>query len=407
MKEGAFKKYFTLLTLYLAQSIPMSFFSTIVPVIMRQENYSLESIGMLQLIKLPWIFKFLWAPLVDMKGETLAHYKKWILVSEIFYAIIIISVGFLNLQTDFVTIIILMVIAFIASGTQDIATDAYAILSLKYSERSYGNSMQSAGSFLGTLVGSGVLLIAYHYLGWRGLLVGLAAFVTIALIPVMVYKPKIGEHQQAKRRIKKVKIVDSFTFFARKGVWKRVIMLFTIYSGIIGVLSMQKPFMVDLGYSVKQIGFVSGIFGTALASCFALLGGYIIKRIGRKPSLLIFSSLSAIASLFFYIISTGTVELYHLYIGVALVWAAYGMSSVAIYTVSMDIVRPGREGTDFTVQIVITHLSSLIIAVMSGKIADTIGYHGLFGIEAIIACCVIAVVYFTYDSKALHCDTQE
>jgi predicted MFS family arabinose efflux permease len=267
--------------------------------------------------------------------------------------------------------------------------------------------MQSAGSFLGTLVGSGVLLIAYHYLGWRGLLVGLAAFVTIALIPVMVYKPKIGEHQQAKRRIKKVKIVDSFTFFARKGVWKRVIMLFTIYSGIIGVLSMQKPFMVDLGYSVKQIGFVSGIFGTALASCFALLGGYIIKRIGRKPSLLIFSSLSAIASLFFYIISTGTVELYHLYIGVALVWAAYGMSSVAIYTVSMDIVRPGREGTDFTVQIVITHLSSLIIAVMSGKIADTIGYHGLFGIEAIIACCVIAVVYFTYDSKALHCDTQE
>ncbi|MBE0653957.1 MAG: MFS transporter, partial [Bacteroidales bacterium] len=53
------KKYGTLLSLYLAQSIPMSFFSTVVPVIMRQENYSLESIGYLQLIKLPWILKFL------------------------------------------------------------------------------------------------------------------------------------------------------------------------------------------------------------------------------------------------------------------------------------------------------------------------------------------------------------
>ena len=39
------RKYGTLLSLYLAQSIPMSFFSTVVPVIMREENYSLESIG--------------------------------------------------------------------------------------------------------------------------------------------------------------------------------------------------------------------------------------------------------------------------------------------------------------------------------------------------------------------------
>ncbi|WP_234408734.1 hypothetical protein [Marinilabilia salmonicolor] len=61
----SFKKYGTLLSLYLAQSIPMSFFSTVVPVIMRQEDYSLTSIGLIQLIKIPWILKFLWAPMVD------------------------------------------------------------------------------------------------------------------------------------------------------------------------------------------------------------------------------------------------------------------------------------------------------------------------------------------------------
>ncbi|MFW6225134.1 MAG: MFS transporter, partial [Bacteroidota bacterium] len=46
-------KFFVLFTLYIAQSIPMSFFSTIVPVIMRQENFSLESIGLIQLVKIP------------------------------------------------------------------------------------------------------------------------------------------------------------------------------------------------------------------------------------------------------------------------------------------------------------------------------------------------------------------
>ena len=148
------KKYGTLLSLYLAQAIPMSFFSTVVPVIMRQEEYSLTSIGYLQLLKLQWIVKFLWAPMIDRQGKNRKNYKRIILASEIFYAVIILSIGFFNLQSDFKTIIILMTFAFFASATQDIATDAFAILSLKKSERSLGNSMQSAGSFLGTLVGS-------------------------------------------------------------------------------------------------------------------------------------------------------------------------------------------------------------------------------------------------------------
>jgi hypothetical protein len=36
----------------------------------------------------------------------------------------------------------------------------------------------------------------------------------------------------------------------------------------------------------------------------------------------------------------------------------------------MDCVRPGREGTVFTIQTVITHLSSMCIVVLSGKLAD-------------------------------------
>ena len=193
------KKYGTLLSLYLAQSIPMSFFSTVVPVIMRQENYSLESIGYWQLIKLPWIIKFLWAPLLDRKGKNRGDYRKMILVSEIFYAVVILSIGFFEISTDFKLIVILMVIAFVASATQDIATDAFAILTLKKKERGLGNSMQSAGSFMGTLVGSGVLLIIYHHYGWQGLLAGLAGFVLLALIPLYSTK-KFEPNEEIKKK---------------------------------------------------------------------------------------------------------------------------------------------------------------------------------------------------------------
>ena len=51
--------------LYIAQSIPSSFFATALQVMMREANYSLATIGLLQLVKLPWVVKFLWSPLVD------------------------------------------------------------------------------------------------------------------------------------------------------------------------------------------------------------------------------------------------------------------------------------------------------------------------------------------------------
>ncbi|NOQ25122.1 MAG: MFS transporter [Bacteroidales bacterium] len=371
----------------------MSFFSTVVPVIMRQEQYSLESIGLLQLVKLPWILKFLWAPFVDNYTQNGKQIRRWIIISELFYAIVIISIGFFNLKTDFSLIIILMLVAFIASATQDIATDIFAILILKPEERGTGNSMQSAGSFIGSLLGTGVLLLAYYYFGWKNLLFLLAAFVVFAIVPTILYKGKGSLETFNKPR---VKIRDIFVFFKDKTCRKRLLVLGFYYSGIIGILAMLKPYLVDLGYNVKQIGFMSGIVGTSVAALSALLAGIIIKKIGRKASIYIFALINLSAATFFIYLANHTPLLFEIYIGICLLWGAYGLSTVIIYTTSMDIVRKGREGTDFTVQIVVTHLSGLIIAILSGRLGDKIGYSGLYRVEFILAVFVFLVLLYNY-----------
>ena len=78
----------TFFFLYLAQTIPMSFFSTVIPVMMRQEHFSLSAIGLLQLIKLPWILKFFWSPLIDRHTQTVEDYKRWIFSAELIYAVL-------------------------------------------------------------------------------------------------------------------------------------------------------------------------------------------------------------------------------------------------------------------------------------------------------------------------------
>ncbi len=396
MPNTSGSKYFTLLSLYLAQTIPMSFFSTVIPVIMRTKNYSLTTIGLVLLIKLPWILKFLWAPLVDRTGGTIQKYKSWIFMSEIFYAIIILAVAFLDFDVNFEIIIVLMLIAFTASATQDIATDAFAILILKKEERSLGNSMQSAGSFLGTLTGSGLLLIIYHNWGWQYLLIALATFVLLVLVPLSFYKGK----QEHKPKISKpITMKDIGLFFKQKKAYKRIILLAIFYSGIIGVLSMIKPWMVDLGFSIKDIGILSGIHGAAFGAAFSFGAGFLIKKIGKRKSVQLFSTIAFLAASYFcwmtYIVPSKSQIIF----GIALIWAAYGMATVIIYTISMDNVRAGREGTDFTIQIAITHLSSLIIAVASGKVAQMIGYKGLFRIEFIISLVVLASISFLFDER--------
>lgn len=386
-------KYPVLFNLYIAQSIPMSFFSTVVPVIMRQEQYSLESIGMLQLVKLPWILKFLWAPMVDNSTQTRKKISSWIISSELVYALIIIGIGFFNLKTDFPLIVGLMVLAFIASATQDIATDIFAIRILKPEEKSVGNGIQSSGSFIGSLFGTGVLLMAYHYFGWEVLMWLLAAFVLFAIVPVLLYQP--GEQVEQVHQ-ERVKLKDVFSYFSNRKALKRLFVLLFYYSGIIGILAMLKPWLVDLGYNVKEIGIMSGIVGTATAAVSALSGGYLIRKIGRTVALYAFAVLNVSVGLVFWMLTTIEPSTWMIYLAICLLWGAYGFSSVVIYTTSMDVVRQSSQGTDFTVQIVITHLSSMLIAVFSGKLGDSIGYSGVFAVEIMMSVVTLLILFFVY-----------
>lgn len=384
---------FTFFTLYIAQSIPMTFFASALPILMRQGHYSLMAIALLKLIKLPWIIKFLWSPLVDRNCDSVKDYKRWILGAEIVYALIIFVVAMLNLQTNFTLIIALILLAFVSSATQDIATDALAARSFERRDSSLLNSMQSMGSFAGSMVGGGFLLLLFQQIGWGKMLPWVAIFVLLALVPLQLNKKlKLRERQNKSKASPK----DMYLFFKQKGIGKHVLFLFLFYSGMIGILSILRPLMVDLGYDMKQIGAMVGIFGTSIGIGSSFLSGLFIRKIGRKKSRRFISFLVLItASYFLWMYSSGNINTQvAIMTGIALVWGTYGMASTMIYTTSMDIVREGREGTDFTMQIVLTHLSSMIIAISCSRIGDVFGYNGLFVLEVALAAISFIFVWF-------------
>ena len=379
-------------SLYIAQSIPMSFFSTVVPVLMRQEEFSMTTIALLQLIKIPWLIKFLWSPFIDRTTSSLRSYKKWIFSSELCYAILIISVSLLDIKTDMMLVAVLILLSFIASATQDIATDALAIRSFDKKNKSMVNSMQSMGSFAGTLVGSGVLLLIYKEVGWSIVLPALSLFVMLAIVPLMLQKrktPLIPKYTKASKK-------DILSFFKQKGIAIQIIYLMLVYSGLIGILSSLRPYMVDLGYNIQEIGFQSGIIGTACGFGASYIGGRVVKRFGRYRSRIAFAGMAVITSVYFLIFSLFQDCGYALYIGICLLWATYGISTIIVYTTAMDRSREGREGTDFTLQTVLTHFSSIVIAIASGRIIDMFSMKTLYSVEIFLALATLLFSIFAF-----------
>jgi len=387
---------FTFFCLYIAQTLPMTFFSTALQVTMRQASFSLSAIAMLQFIKLPWVLKFLWSPLVDKHCNTMKEFRRCIFISEGIYALLILSVGHLDLQRDFYFIIALIFISLIASATQDIATDALAVLSFSKKDKGLVNSMQSLGSFAATLIGSGVLLALLQHYGWHYVLPFLAVFVILAITPLWRNK-SLRIHPQPMAP--KVSRADFIWFFTRKSIWRQIGFLMLYYAGIIGSLSMLRPYLVDLGYSMKEIGFMSGIMGSGMACIASLASGQMIHLCGSFITRRVVACCSLFATLFLFAISMGTPTYAMIVIGLMLVWLCYGLSTVVVYTTAMNNVRPGREGTDFTVQTVITHLSGLLVSLVSGRIADLMGYNDLFLFESFLAAATVLYVFLMFHKE--------
>jgi MFS family permease len=383
--------------LYIAQSIPSSFFATALQVMMREAHYSLATIGLLQLVKLPWVLKFLWSPMVDRHCLTGRDFGRCIIVSECIYALFIIMAGLLNIENSLYLIITLVTLSLVASATQDIATDALAILMHGGRDKSMVNSMQSMGSFGGALVGSGVLLLVLHTFGWQVVTSCLGVFVLLMLIPLMTRKKlEIGTRSQTER----ARMTDFISFFSQDGIWKQIGFLLLYYASIIGILSMMRPWLVDLGYSMKEIGMMSGIVGTSVAFCAAFCAGFVVRRIGLYVARILFACFILLTTAFFLSISfLGYPSTPLLYLGIVMMWGSYGMATIVVYTSSMECVRKGREGTDFTIQTVLTHLSGIVVATVSGGVADHFGYHGLFLTECLLAICSLLYILTIFKKR--------
>ncbi len=381
--------------LYITQFLGLGFIITAIPAIMRASGAGLDSIAWIYALGLIWAIKFLWAPLIDRYGSKRhGHYRGWLILLQSLMIISLVCAAFLDIGSQMPILAVFLVFASFFSATQDIATDALAVTILAPEERGLGNSIQTAGGLIGNIIGGGLVLIAYQWIGWSASLLILAAGTAIPLFTILRHKEQPAP---ADQRAEKVGMKDLYRFFGRPGMGRWVPVLLVYGLAISLAYALINPMLVDLGWSLDRIGFAVNIVGMLASIAGAGLAGFVVQRLGRKPAMLWTSLLVTVSIIGLYLPGSGIENTAVIYGTIMLMLLAYGANTTILATMMMDKSDPSSAGTDYTLQY---SLFSILAFVASGGalvLAEAIGYTGVLTAAIAAGLITIVVVLFYND----------
>jgi len=394
-------------SLYFAQGLPSGFLAHALPALLREYGVSLEYIGLLKLLALPWFLKFLWAPFVDRTEiARLGDHRGWILLMQSLLATLILLISFFPPETLFGSLIIgfFVVVVFINStaATQDIATDGLAVKLLPPRWRGLGNSIQVSGFKLGMIISGSLLLLSVDKLGWMLSFQLLALSIVLLLIPTLFFKERNEDSDKSQKKNKtanKMGWFDTYKgFFSQQGIAYWLVILFTYKIADSLGSAMIKPLLIDSGFSLTDVAEFT--FWASLAGLVsALVAGLIYYRIGAKWSLMIFGIFQAIGIAAYALLTMGELNT-TIVLAIALFeQAADGMSTVALFALMMGQCREGHEGSDYTVQACIQVVMSGVVGALSGFVAKLAGYEPLFLTAGFLGLLALLPVYIYFSKQ--------
>ena len=175
-----------------SSGLPLFFIIQLLPAWLLSYGVTIKAIAAFSLTQLPYVLKFLWAPLLDRYSliPFLGRRRSWMLVTQIGLLIGIAVYGMLDPQAQLKWVVILSIVVSFLSATQDVAVDAFRREILSDKELGLGNSIHvNAYKIAGFVPGALSLILADH-LPWHTVFIITALFMLPgALMSLFVKEP--------------------------------------------------------------------------------------------------------------------------------------------------------------------------------------------------------------------------
>jgi PAT family beta-lactamase induction signal transducer AmpG len=369
--------------LYFAEGLPFGIAYDVWPVYFRVHGVSLANIGLMSLLSLPWTWKMLWAPLVDRFGAR----QQWI--SACLVALALSTVAIIPLDAGHPSLLLWgVLLAFTtASATQDIAIDAYAVDVSTPEETGAINGVRVSAARIALLVGGGGVMTLAGITGWTPLWVALAA--SFLLLSAITWaSPRVSLDQKERRN----PIGPVLRWLLR---WEMLpvllfVPLFKLGDSLLG--RMVKPFWVDRGYSLKEIGLISVTLGVVLTIVGALAGGWFVKRYGIFRSLLWLGIAQALPHLGYAAVAQFTLPRESIYVASMLESFTQGLGTAAFLSFLMNLCEKEHAATQYALLSALFALTRDVVGAFSGIGVERLGYASYFAFTVVLTIPTLALL---------------
>lgn len=346
----------------------------------------ITSIGLFSLLGMPYVLKFLWAPLLDrFSPPWLGRRRGWMAASQFLLIALILGFATQDPSINFYPLAWMALALAFVSATQDIAVDAYRAEILRPKERGLGAGLSVAGYRIGTIVsGAGAYLLADH-VGFNLTYAVLAAVGALGLFAtVMATEPRQPVRLQGT--MSEV-VIQPFYAFLRRPEALGLIALVCLYKfGDAAAGRLTTTFFVrHLEFSLTEIGvFYKGI-GITASLLGGIFGGTLMFRWGLYRSLLTFGVIQAITNIGFMFLAISGKSYATMITVVALENVSGGMGTAALVALLIAICDRQYTATQFALLTGVASIGRILSGPPAGYLVDAFGWVSFFCFTVVIA----------------------
>jgi PAT family beta-lactamase induction signal transducer AmpG len=370
-----------LLLLGFASGLPLLLTGDTLQAWMKVEGVDLKTIGLFSLVGLPYSLKFLWSPFVDWLGGR----RRWLVASQLILAVAIGAMAFQDPKTALYMVAVNALLVTFFSATQDIAFDAYRADVLSHREMGAGAAIAVLGYRLALLVAGSVALVAADHFTWPTIYVAMGLLMSMSIAATFFApEPALKEKPPASLR---EAVTDPFAEFYRRSRWRMFAILGFIVLYKLGdslAASMATPFLLELRFTMTDLGTIKGGVGLFATIVGTLAGGAILSKIGINRSLWIFGFLQMVSNLAYIVLSVQPT--YGLMVSATIVEnVCAGLGTAAFVAFLMSLCSVKFSATQFALLSSLMGASRSLLVAPAGGLAVHTGWPVFFVITLLAA----------------------
>ena len=376
LPEQSRRKLGIVALLYFIQGSPPAILWEVLPVYFRLHGASLRAIGGLRLLELPYSLKVFWSPLVHRYGDR----RLWVMACMLAIACAVGLLSFIDVAHPGWAVFILLLAFTTFSATQDIAIDSYSVDLVRREEEGAANGVRASAYRIAlVLMGGGMVFLA-AVLQWTFLYL-VAAIVLALLAFSTLIVPRLDLPAEAREQW-------LAGFVGWIGTWNAIPLVLFVLSYKLGEFAigpMIKPFWVDQGRSVFEIGLVPTTFGIILSLAGALAGGAFVSRYGTFRGVWVLGLLQAVSNLGYALVDWAHLGRLGLYSASVFESFSGGLGTAAFLAFLMNVCQKEHATIQYALLSSIFSLSGRLVGGLSGLGAERFGYGNHFALTFLLS----------------------